>query len=1295
MISLMPENRFILVLVSVYFFYLGQTFGQTGNSVTLRWKDPVTIIDSSGYQRTLPAFDEATYGYAYMPERSLRISGYVERFEITNPQSASLTAEETKLLQNYFTGNDYKVSIGYSYFRGSVISTIRVLPIRYSPSLGYEKLLSFSYSIQMGDPPARETTAPRQSSNSPYSARVSASGMVSVLSSGSWFKFSISESGIHRLGYEDLRKAGINPDNIDPRRLKIYGNGGGMLPQANSASRHDDLVENAIYVFGEEDGRFDKSDYIIFYAQGPHTWERSGNTFTHTYNLYSDKAFYFLTTDGASGLRVSPKSQPPSATRSLSAYNAYVFHEKDEHNILTSGREWLGELFNYVTPSRTFNFTLQGLAPSSTIYLTLSAAARANITTSFQVMVNNTPVGSLAIKGISNIFSETYSVKASLEKNTFPVNAGLVPNGECAVRINYNFNNISSLSGNLNYLELNYTSQLALYGEQTSFRALASTEGPTCEYILSNVTPETRIWDVTNPLLPASLNYSINGSTARFNDFSDMLREYVVFAGQNFPAPIFESRVLNQNLHGIGAPVPDMLIIAADGLVSSAERLAAHRRAFSGLRVRVVPVSSIYNEFSSGSPDITGIRDFIRMVYRRSQGADSLRYVLLFGACSYDYKNRIANNTNLIPIYESRESFHPIRTFSSDDYYGFMDESYGEWPEIHSNSRQGDELELGVGRLPVSTGEQADQVVDKIIYYDTNPSTRERWRTRICFVSDDGDRNEYLKNAEQHATTVATHYPFMNISKVHLDAYPQISAPGGEISPEAKRALNEEIEKGLLITNFIGHGSEQGWMQEEVLRISDILGWRNRNKLTFMLTATCEFGRYDDPNKTSGAEYALRSVEGGAIALMTTTRPVYASTNNLINTSFYKFIFEKENGRWPTLGDVMWRTKNDAIEGVYNRNYSLLGDPSQTIGYPLEEIVVTAVNGNDPSVYGDTLNALARVTIEGEIRINDTRNNGFNGTLQTTIFDKPSQLMTLGNEQNAPAIKFNRYDNAIFDGKASVREGGFKFSFVVPKDISYIVDNGKISLYAATGTTIDDAAGYERRIFIGGTSDSVIVDNTPPTIRIYMNDESFVNGGVTGGSPLLLARVYDENGINIAGSGIGHELTAVLDDSKEVIILNEYYTAKLDSYQEGTIEYPLKDLKPGNHTIRVKVWDTHNNSAEGYLEFVVVNDEDVALRNVFNYPNPFSTNTEFHFDHNRPGDDIEVQVQIYTVSGKLIKSLRQAIPQSGSHIIGPRWDGRDDFGDKLARGVYVYKLELRSARDGSKGHKYQKLVILN
>jgi len=1289
--SFIPENRFFRFLVVICFFYLGNGYAQTGNNVTLQWLDPIEIIDSSGRQQKLPYFLGAVYGYSFMPEHKIRINGYVEQFDIIDPQSASLSQEEAKLLGK-FDARDYNAIISYARFRGNVISTIRILPLRRSSAGIYEKLLSFSYAVKMGNAPVQHSYMASSRNNTNPSMRLNASGYSSVLASGSWYKYSVTTTGIHKIGYEDLRKAGINPDHIDPRQLKLYGNGGGMLPQANSAGRVDDLIENAIFVFGEGDGKFDKSDYILFYAQGPHTWKQNGSTFQHTYNLYSDKAFYFLTTDGVPGLRVSSKTQPGSAAQTLNTYDAYIFHEKDEYNLLTSGREWLGELFNYVNPSRTFNFALDGLVPSSNIAITLSVAARANITTSFQMQVNNTPVGTLSIPGIENLFSYAYSIKARSGKNTYNVNSGLVPNGDCAIRITYNFNNISSLSGHLDYLEINYKSRLGLYGNQTSFRSLASTSALTCEYVLANAVPDMQIWEVSNPLLPSVINYSLAGNSARFNDYSNDLREYITFAGQDFPAAAFETRISNQNLHGIGSPVPELLIIVADELVSSAERLAAHRRTFSGIKAQVVPVRSIYNEFSSGSPDLTGIRDFIRMVYNRSLGADSLRYVLLFGDCSYDYKDRIPNNTNLIPIYESRESFHPIQTFSSDDYFGFMDSDEGEWPE---NNTKDHALDLGVGRLPASTREMADQMVDKIIYYDSNPATRERWRTRICFVADDGDKNIHQDTAERLSGVVATRYPFMNISKVYLDAFPQISAPGGEISPEAKRALNGEIEKGLLITNFTGHGSEQGWMQEEVLRINDILGWKNKDKLTFMVTATCEFGRYDDPNKTSGAEYALRSAEGGAIALMTTTRPVLSSSNDEINSAFYEFIFEKVNGAWPAFGDVLLNTKNKAIVGVYNRNYSLLGDPSQQLGYPQEEIVVTAVNGKNPATYADTLNALSRVTIEGEVRINGVRNNSFNGMLQTTIFDKPSQLMTLGNELGAPPILFSRYDNSIFDGKASVRSGEFKFSFVVPKDISYLIDNGKISVYAATGTTIKDAAGYENRIFIGGTSDSVVLDNTPPTMRLYMNDQSFVNGGVTGSSPMLLVHVFDENGINIAGSGIGHELTAVLDESREVIILNEYYTAKLDSYQEGTIEYPLKDLAPGNHIVRVKVWDTHNNSAEDYLEFVVVNDEDVALRNVLNYPNPFSTNTEFHFDHNRAGDDIEVQVQVYTISGKLIKSIRQTIYQSGSHVAELRWDGRDDFGDKLAKGVYVYKLELRSVRDGSKGHKYQKLVILN
>lgn len=1292
--NFISKNRKAIFLIFAAFLILGNSVAQTSNTITLNWSGTIDLVDSNGVNRTLPYFTGAVYTHSNIPEYQFDVEGYVETIHILNANTSALSSNQQKNL-TLLSEEGFKTRIRYGLEKGRVVSTINLTPIRNSGSGNLERLNSFDYKLSFGAAPTLMRGSSRTDNlNRNYSAgnlRVAAGASSSVLATGEWYKFSISSSGIFKLDYEALQNAGINVSAIDPRTIKIYGNGGGMLPQSNAAPRMDDLVENDVLVIGQNDGSFDPGDYILFYGIGPHTWSRNGDKFIHSYNLYSDQSFYFLTYGGSTGARVAGKVSPDNPTQTVTSFDEHLFYEKDQVSIIRSGRNWYGERFDYINPSRSFPFNAEGLISGTDVSLTLSSVAAATVGTSFNVGVNSQSIGTQYIDGIYNLFSYAYSRKGVERTSTFTFKPNMIGGNVLNVNLSYNYQSNSSFSAYLNYIELNFKKNLALFGTQTTFRSIASENSMVSEFQISGPKAGMQIWDISDPLKPVSMAYTISNGKAIFVDSSNALHEYVVFSGNSFDSPSFAGKVKNQNLHAIGAPVPDLLIISADNFVTSAQRLANHRRNYSGMDVEVVKISEVYNEFSSGAQDITAVRDFVKMVYERSQGADSLRYVLLFGDCSFDYKDRLKNNTNFIPIYEARESLHPVNTYSSDDYFGFMDNNEGDWPEPDNGNVH--KLDLGVGRLPVNNITEAEILVDKIIYYDTNPSTRKNWRNRICFVADDGDSNNHLNGAENLSTMVAQNYPLFNISKVFLDAFPQVSSPGGEISPLAKQMITDEVEKGVLITNYTGHGGESGWTQERILEISDITSWENKEALTFMVTATCEFGRYDDPSLPSGAEYAIRSSQGGAIALMTTTRPVYSSSNDLINEAMYENIFQKVNGQWPTLGDLMYKTKNDAISGVFNRNYSLLGDPSMTLAYPKEEVVITSINGKNPLLEVDTLKALTKVTIEGEVHVGGLISTSFNGTLNATVFDKNTEIQTLGNE-SSPTF-YTKYNNSIYDGKASVSEGKFKFTFVVPKDISYITGTGKISLYAARSGSTLDAGGDNTDIIIGGSSDSVVVDNTPPSMQVYINDETFVNGGVAGSDAVLLVNLFDENGINIAGTGIGHELTAVLDDSKDVIVLNDYYSSKLDNFQEGVIEFPLRDLAPGNHSIKVKAWDTHNNSQEGYIEFVVINEEDLALQNVFNYPNPFSTNTEFHFDHNRAGDDMQVLLQVYTISGKLIKTLRKEIYQSDSHISNLYWDGRDDFGDKIGKGVYVYKLEIRSIRDGSKEHKYQKLVILN
>lgn len=1121
-----------------------------------------------------------------------------------------------------------------------------------------------------------------------YSGQAQNFASSSVLSAGTWYKIGTTQRGIYKIDYNFLKNAGVDVDNINPKNIQLYGNVGGMLPQANSATRVDDLQENSIWVAGQDDGSFDANDYILFYAQGAVEWKYNPTSklFEHIQNIYSDSVFCFLTIGSSEGKRVQSQENLSNTSQTLTTYDAYQVYEKDERTILEqgSGREWYGEIFDFET-SRDFTFETAGLAANTSLTLTSFVMGRSALDTWFTVSLNGVNLGSQLISAQP---TGTYDVKGINNVKDFILNTNQLSDlGQLKVNLLYDKNGGSS-SGYLNYLRLNYQRQLQLYGNQTTFRSIASLNQATSTFSIANASNSTIVWDISNPLHPVNQPYSLAGSTATFGaSTATSLKEFVVFQGSDFPAPESITATANQNLHAL-APA-NLLIIVPDIFLSEAERLAEFRRSNDGLSVHVVRLSQVYNEFSSGKQDVTALRDFARMFYLRDP--QTFRYLLLFGDASYDYKDRVANNTNFVPIYESRESLHPILSHSSDDYFGFFEVSEGEWTETSIGDHT---LEIGVGRLPVKTLAEANAVVSKLIAYANKQSNLGSWRNRVVFVADDGDVNIHQLDADILAESIRNNHKAFNVNKLFLDAYEQVSTPNGELSPSMKEALTQNVEKGALIVNYTGHGGEIGWAEEKLLNIPQINDWANYHNLPLFVTATCEFGRYDDPLRVSGAEYILLSPKGGGVGLITTTRPVYSSTNFLLSKAFYAEAFKPINGEMPRLGDLMIKTKNNSLNGAINRNFALLGDPSLRLAYPKHKVTVTKItNANNGQVL-DTVSALDKITVEGEIRnFQDNLLDGFEGVLDITIFDKAQEVTTLGTESSR--ITFKAQNSKIYVGKASVKAGKFSFTFIVPKDINYQFGEGKWSFYAQANDGLNDAQGAKTDVVIGGTSKTITPDNTPPKISLFMNDETFVNGGVVQPTATLIAKLSDDNGLNIAQTGVGHEMTAVLDEDLEnPWVLNDFYEGNLDTYQEGVIRYPVRDLAKGNHTVVVKVWDTHNNSSEASIDFVVTDNAIMAINDVMNYPNPFSKSTTFRFDHNRAGEGLEVNIQIFNRNGQKVKQLQYTTTQALSRFEGV-WDGLDKNGKKIPQGVYVYKITAKSLIDGSEKFAIRRLVILD
>jgi len=1113
----------------------------------------------------------------------------------------------------------------------------------------------------------------------------------SVLANGNWYKISVKEKGIYKIDFDFIKnKLGVDPATIDTRNIRIYGNGGVMLSENNAVPVADDLVENAIEVRDGGDNKLDQSDFVLFYANGPLDWtaDPGKKTFYHLTNFYEDKSYYFITFDKGPGLRLTAATDAPNPTQTVTRYDDHQVHEQELINAGKVGKRWWGEDFGIDAGRqaiRTFTFNT-GSSDSATFRVSVGSKSSGNGNL-FNVNVN----GALARTFTLGMTSDDRPISAIYGEFRMPVSGGTAN-----VAIEYQPSNVNA-RGNLDFIEVISRRPLELNNGFISFRDWNSVgTSQIANYKLAGADANTSVWDVTNPLQPVRVAGTLSGSSYSFSQPSDILREYVAFNGGNFQTPEFSKKIENQNLHGTGHV--DYIIVTHPNFIAAAEKLANFHRQNSGLRTVVATTEQVYNEFNSGSQDIGAIRDFARMLYKRA-GNDSSnmpRYLLLLGDASYDYKDRISNNSNFVPTYETIESEDGIDGYCSDDYFAFLDD-HENIEGITSNGKAVvNTMDLGVGRLPVTSADAANKLVDKIIRY-ASPASLGPWRLSTTIMADDGDWNIHFEDGEIMANTINHHSNLYNENKVYVSALPLVSTPGGVRAPDANKAINDQIFKGTFLMNYNGHGSTTTLAHERILTQDDFNNWKNGDRLPILVTATCSFSKYDDPSFVSAGEQLIIKPDGGAIAMLTTTQLVYQYLNRDMNVDFLNAFFRKYNGKWPTFGDAFRIGKNATyINPSQNlstlgnfRKFALLGDPALTPAFPKHNVHTEAVLDGFSNLPVDTLKALGKYQISGSVKDEAGQVlQDFNGRLYVTIYDK----VKIANTLTGPARSFTVQNNIIYKGKATVTNGLFSFTFIAPKDINYQMGQGKISYYAENGLT--DGAGSDTTLSIGGSSDVVVKDEDGPVVKPFMNDSLFRDGGLTGTNSVLYVQLFDESGINVSGNSVGHDLTAVLDDDvANPYILNDYYETAPNDYKRGYVFFPVSGLSEGKHTLRVKAWDMHNNSGEGIVNFEVAGGQVVRIQNLMNYPNPFSDKTHFVFEHNHPGDDLNVQIHIYSTSGYSVRTLAQDFVPNGSRSNEIIWDGTDNNGAKLPAGLYVYRLMLTNKK-GIVATAYQKLVLI-
>ncbi len=1151
------------------------------------------------------------------------------------------------------------------------VADIALIPIRYNAENdNYERLLSCTIEYEIVE--IQATTNRDLSKDFSYT---------SILSSGKWYRIATVNSGIHKISYSELKSMGLDIDDIDPRNIRLYGNGNGMVPESNGEERPDDLIENAIQIVGEEDGSFDASDYILFYGQGPVKWTYNYFTgfFVHENNYYTDEVNYFITADLGPGKRIindAPLSE--DATHFIKEFIDYQVHDVDEINILKSGKIWFGEEYK-VQLSYDYQFNFKDIVIGKDALLRTNIAARSLQTSIFDFSYNGSVFLSVPINKVSiNSTIYAWSLTPEIVEIT-PVSDDIT--------INVTYNPSSTIAvGWMNFIEINAFRNLNMNGSQLAFRDIENSgAGNIAEYHITNANNDLIVWDISDKYNIHKKSGNYTGSDFVFKAHHDDMVEYIAFDGTSFHSITFIEEVENQNLHAHNTV--NFVIITHPDFYDQAVRIGDIHQQHDRLSYSVVTLQQIYNEFSSGVQDISAIRDYCRMLYLRGDSTNMLRYVLLFGDGSYDPKCRHIDNCNYMPTFQSKESLKHGYSFVTDDFFGLFDSDEG-------NNAYGKTIDVGVGRMPASNIEQATQLVDKIDHYlSSDKKVHGNWRNKVCFIADDEDNNIHFKQAERLVTLIDTSYEDFLIDKIYMDAFIQVNTAAGHRYPDVVKAINNAMSEGALIINYTGHGGETGLAHEKICDIPTINSWKNFDNMPLFITATCEFSRFDEPAFTSAGELVMLNPDGGGVSIFTTTRLAWSDPNFKLNKILYENCFERINGEYPHLGDLVKIAKTEMYISQNVKNFVLLGDPALKLRYPEHLIKTSAIEIKDIAASGDTLQALSEVTVSGYVvDVYGVNQNNFNGYVIPTIYDKKTQYKTLGNDPGSQVANFNLCDKILYKGKATVNNGTFSFTFLMPKNINFNYGLGRISYYAYDTISFEDAHGKED-IVVGGIDNTVPVDYTGPQMDVFLNNTSFTSGDYVTPDPLLMVRLYDEQGIDAFNNTLGHEITAILDEAyREPMKLNNFYEPDADTYKSGWVLYPMDSISDGFHTLSIRSWDIHNNPSEKEISFYINKKGELTINEVQNIPNPFRDQTTFVFHHNKPEDTFELEISIYNISGQEVARLKQTVQSQGQNLESVRWDGTSANGGKLSRGIYPYRIRIWDQAGYYKEYS-QKLII--
>ena len=1283
----------------------------TAQSVNIQWKGSKTI-DYGSYQLTIPYFESEGFSYedgTVYYHTSGKYSGKIQT--VTNMVWEKVLQKDLFELSLYNIPSNERAEISNytNPYTQEITSDIKVAAFKSEKGNIY-RLTSFAIT------------------NSTETAQASPilSGKIGTtenpLKSGNFYKIKVDKSGIFKITAQFLRDNGINPSSINPKNFRIYGNGGVMLPEHTQDSRYSALQENAIQVVGEEDGTWNDGDYALFYAQGPHGYNLfkvsdlpngNGNRRIETrtdrplnyVNLYEDYSYYFINFDLGPGKRVLEVDQAVNSNV-ISRYDDYQFINEEKFNLMKIGRIWTGDA---IIDSKTLTFTTKSPMQSSDVIRYRSR------------VVAYQSAGNKITTTINNQNPGTSSILATEKKEAIPLTySGIITNLQ-GNQLTFNF--APNIAANPNgrfyfdYAEVQYKEDLKFNNSQMNFRSYDIKEGSSDLYTfnISDASAVEQVWDVSD-ITTATKKVNKSSSSATFNfgylaNSNQFVNEFVAFKNSDAYTPSFVGRIENQDLSSLQNI--EYLMITSTEMMGQAQRLANYYQ--DKYSVAVVDVNKIYNEFSSGSKDITAIRDFATKL---NTPTGKLKYLFILGDTSYDFRGRNHPGSDIVPSYQSEESGDYSNSFVTDDYFTMTS------PRPVTSTLLSSRLpDFPVGRLPAANLAEAKLLIDKALAYNNalpgQPTPFGEWRMKLDFVVDDDADNQFPFHNTMNASLVNVFETGnvrkeYNVRKLYLDAFTAQTSAGGQRYPQINQAIANDVGNSLYLFYF-GHGGINGWAQERVLTLEEIQNFNNYNnvyaRFPLVSTITCEFTLWDDPATSSAGEQVMKSKQGGASMMLTSSRAIGVGYGEEFTNIFTRHLFNLVNDDFSSLGDAFLKAKIEKRTHSDHLKVNLLGDPATKMSRPKRLITIDEIESPVPG----QLRALDFVKVKGHItKADGTVDNTFNGRVAINIFDKRLNKKTLNNDgvpKMNPVLSYTEENGPIVKSSGQAVNGVFSVEFYVPKDINYEIGDGRILAYA-DNKVFDVFNNQVQKI--GGINPDGINDNEPPKVKVYMNNTNFADGGITDQNPTLLACVTDDKGINSTGSGIGHDITVILDGKIiDTVVLNDFYfsgdgngcvNTSLADYQKGNVTYPFRNLAPGPHQLTFKVWDINNKSTTETLNFIVKDEsnQNLIVNKLLNWPNPFTSKTYVQFEHNCD-DILDVNVQIYTITGKLVKTISTSVTAEPSYqgFRTPRtaieWDGKDDFGDAVGKGTYIFKIFAKSQnQDKCKGSAtaVEKMVIL-